>query len=314
MKLIMPAEQTEAEDCKRAIDQVYHLFTTATLAELIAMTSSSDLKTWFMRQTNPAYRIPPTCHITEWTARRKMFAYDILNKCKLMANEIIRIRSSASRNPSIAIGEFSHQFDLNSLLAGGPSARTLSRLERSMMSSNAAATNTSENVLLSIELDVMFGGISKGASLREELLGLSQLESQFDHENDMIIFYDGRSLAQLQLEHWRVSGSYTYTTRNCMFPFYNEKTITMFLMAREMKRLGLAWHHQVHGEVIRDLLGSGTLHRIGYGTEGTYRVVSTYTSDDIIRECKKKMSIWQWYRNNITIGSVHHWNIDWNIA
>ena len=283
----MPAEQTEADDCKRLIDLAYVLLTTFTLDRLKAMTSGEDLKALFNSQTNPAYHLPNNAgygHPTEWSVRRQMFVHGIERKCRQRAEEIFRMRSST---PSDAITDF-HQCDLNNLLEGGLSTQMLNRLKQSMMSYNAS---TDDDAQLKFELDSLFGGISNGIDIANELPGLSHL--QIHPENDMIVFNDGRNAAQLQAQGFGPKNK--LVGRKCTIAFYNKKTITFYLLVREIKKIGLRWHKNVHGAIIRDLLGSGTLYRIGYGTDGNYCVVGTYTSEDIIHECANQKFIWNCY-------------------
>eukprot|EP00984_Skeletonema_dohrnii_P031127 scaffold23225_cov158-Skeletonema_dohrnii-CCMP3373.AAC.4 len=304
-----PALQTEAEDRKRVIDLLYNLFSTLTLAQFKAMTNDT-LRTWLNNQSDPAYRIISLSNNSEkreWSAMRTRYEHDIVNKKKQQASEILRLRSSFPRSPSDAIADLI-QLNLNDLLAADSEyTQLLDGMERSMMSCNAASDTVDD--LLKIKIDTLLGGISMGVNIVEELPGLSTLASTIDPVHDMILFCDDRSGRELQQEGHGCSSKLVF--HRCLIPSFNEKTIAMFLIALEINRLRLAWHPQVDGEIIRNLLGSGTLHRIGYNTaDKTYRVVDTYSSNDIIPECASKKFIWSWYVANFLRPPKYIWNID----
>lgn len=305
LTLGLPAAQGDAEDNKMLIDLGYIIFTTFSKGELERM-DGDGLRAALIR-AHPYLEnqvLSPTGKKDRaWGARRSRFEHHIYEQSKELAKAVVQCREEYGVSHETTVSNFL-QRSVGDLIQNNELTIVplIDVMERSIQVDPQARPSAQEIRETRLRLDVLLGGRSRGLSLEEDL-GLSPDEINRIHPvHDMILFSNTKSLPGNGSQFW---------TRD-LIPFFNEKTIALYVMMREIHKRSsnntsaFGWNKVADGENVKKILGDGSLHRIEYNFDSQtgkltgYRLAKSYKSDDIIRLCdrnRKESYIYLHYRN-----------------
>jgi hypothetical protein len=289
--------QSEAADKLRLISMSYIMFIKCTKANMKEWTKDQFIS-FFNGLNNDLFRImtKKSKELKSWRAERNIHRQLGVTKLAKRSKEVMEIHSKQ---------ECDKRKVLVQLLANGEehivqqyekiaSERIAAIAGLYLKGEKSPLEDDLTNLNLRYQIQIGIGG---PVDLRSDFPPeLERLLLDFDMKKDIVCFCDGRPFPKLNREvpGW---GKVTYTKKS--FPFISEKSLTLHLLIQRMVDLkGHEWSQTAHGNLIANLLGDGTLYRIGYGPGASLRLVKTYKRDEIRAACEWKQGfLWQKFNN-----------------
>eukprot|EP00984_Skeletonema_dohrnii_P008394 scaffold3080_cov171-Skeletonema_dohrnii-CCMP3373.AAC.5 len=248
--------------------------------EQVAILSSKEIKALFNGLQDPRFHIMNCANSHTWANERALFIGLDMSSLRTIARQMIQRQQAGDKKD-----------ELGALLTNGYQG-----LVEAYSSTNAKRVSTAVAMLLTgkeshktdlLELDQQYsleiGGIGAYVNFDTDLpSGIEGVLSHFDRDKDIMCFSDGRSNQTLNRDArgWRK----TLFVRK-LIPFVNEKSLTLMLIMTTHYKKELSWNSVLDAKIISSLLGDGTIYRVGYGTNGTIRLVGTYSCDDVLAAC-----------------------------